>query len=293
MSRPSARVRARNPRKKTEQRKARSLDPLAREAIDCLASIVARCGYSPDEVWRRVKWKCDRIPKSVTAQGNGTSRTADAAAHILTLWFNERGYAFPNGEPRPLPERGPAPSIEALVQRVGANLTHDVAMKYLLDTRSLRKVESRYVPRTELVSHRGNPDSQRAHHMRTLADFLRTLEHNTQPRRSAPSWFQFAADNHEFPVSERHAFHAYMMKSGSAFLKDKDSVMYRLAQRRRPGGRTVPMTVCVYLSEGPGESKPDNVGRGNRTTGAPRPLAGKPKEPGRGSRDANRPKRVV
>ncbi|MEJ1962218.1 MAG: hypothetical protein WDO56_12000 [Gammaproteobacteria bacterium] len=214
----------------------------------------------------------------MTSQGNGTSRTADAAAHILTLWFNERGYAFPNGEPRPLPERGPAPSIEALVQRVGANLTVDAAMKYLLDTHSLRKVESRYIPRTELVSHRGNPDSQRAHHMRTLADFLRTLEHNTQPRRSAPSWFQFAADNHEFPVSERHAFYAYMMKSGSAFLKDKDTVMYRLAQRRRPGGRSVPMTVCVYLSEGPEELKPERVGQRVARPKARRLLKGRPKK---------------
>jgi hypothetical protein len=47
----------------------------------------------------------------------------------------------PNGDPRPIRESGSGPSIEALVRVVGRGLTLPSAMKYLLGTKSINRIE--------------------------------------------------------------------------------------------------------------------------------------------------------
>jgi hypothetical protein len=239
---PSKRIRSAN--------NGRRLDRMAKEAIDHCALILARCGYSTDEASQRFDRQCRQIPASVIARRLGASQYNDLAAHVVTLWMNERGYMLPNGDPRPLPPRGPAPSIEALVKIVGGDLTLPLAMSYLLSTNSLLRVGPGYLPRDQMVSHPGNSDSQQAHHMRALVDFLRTLDHNTRAVVSEEKWFQFAADILHLPASQLPALHAYYRKSATAFLKDKDNVLYRLAQGSKPGEPTVSISLGVYLSQG-------------------------------------------
>jgi len=235
--------------------RGRALDELAKEAIDLCAWVVARCGYSPAESSRRFKWRCDEIPASIIGRGQGTSTSTDLAAHVLTIWRNDGNYLFPNGDPRPLGPRGPAPSIEALVRRVDRSLEFEDAMSYLLNTGSLRRVGTRYVPRDVMVAHPGNSASQQAHHMRALVDFLRNLDHNTKAERWEDRWFQYSADNLHVPRDQLPVFHGYARKSGGIFLMDKDTLMYRLAQARRPGEPTVPVSIGVYISQGPADRR--------------------------------------
>ena len=245
----------------------RELDALAQEALDRCAWVVARCGYSPIESARHFQALCEHIPWKVVTRGAGTSDRTDLAAHILTLWRQERGFILPNGDPRPLPLRGRSPSIEALVHRVGKGLTVQDAEHYLLSTRSLRRVGARFVPRVLHVAHPARSRSQQAHHMRVFVDFLRTLDHNTSVREDTQRWFQYSADNRQVPVRVIANLARQLRKAGRAFLDDKDILMYRLAAG---GKRTEPsraVSIGIYLSQGPAlENRARPLERSKRRT---------------------------
>lgn len=157
---------------------------------------------------------------------------------------------MPNGDPRPIPERGSAPSIEALVRVVGRGLTLSSAMKYLLEAKSINRVGARYVPRGPEIVHPHGSMSQSAHHMRACVGILRTLDHNLGAKAMDQRWYQYLADNFDVPVSQLPVVLSHVRKSGRAFLYEKDTFLYRLAEARKPGEPTVPVYVGAYLSLG-------------------------------------------
>jgi hypothetical protein len=227
----------------------RELDALAREAIDRCAGLIADCGYSPEQSARRFQSRCDRVSTAVVGRSASIAKDIDLTAHVLTLWLQEGEYLLPNGQPRPLRANGPAPSIEALVNKVGHGLTLKTALANLSSTASLRRVGRMYLPSDGWVSHPSNSPSQHAHHMRVFVEFLRTLGNNTRARNMGERWYQYAADNTAIPVSQFAALNRYLRRTGHAFLKDKDAFMYRLARSRKNGEPTMPVSIGVYLSQ--------------------------------------------
>jgi hypothetical protein len=178
-----------------------------------------------------------------------TSKDIDLTAHVLTLWSQEREYLLPDGQMRPLRASGAAPSIEALVHKVGRGLTIKSALTNLLSTGSLRRQGRMYVPYDTWVAHPSSSPSQHAHHMRVFVEFLRTLDHNTHAPGMGERWYQYAADNASIPVSQLAALNHYLRTTGHAFLKDKDSLMYRMARKRKRGESTRPVSIGIYLSQ--------------------------------------------
>jgi hypothetical protein len=225
------------------------LDPLAREALERVARVFARCGFPPAETARVFKQTCEHIPISLGRHGTGTSNQSDDAAHVLTLWFTEPEY-LQDGQPRPLFLRGAAPSIEALVRHIQPGPTVNAVMQFLLATRALRRIGRRYVPRARTVRHRGSPRSQSAHSLRILLGLLRNVEHNARPRSAGPSWPEFTADCPQFPVRLRTAFNIRAEKDALALTRQKDAEMRRAESSRRPDEPTVPLSVSFYLFEG-------------------------------------------
>jgi hypothetical protein len=240
--------------------RGRSLDAMAEEAIDRFVSVLAHCGYSLEESSQRFKRTISRIPKPRVVRGNGSSDFVDYAGHVLTLWHQDRAYLLPNGEPRPIPERGSAPSIEALVRAIGRGLTLPSAMKYLLGTKSIHRFGINYLPRGPEVVHPRGSASQSAHHMRVCVAIMRTLDHNLRARMLDERWYQYMADNFDVPVSQLPVVLSHVRKTARAFLYEKDTFLYRLAEARKPGEPTVPVYVGTYLSLGKSQIK----GRANK-----------------------------
>jgi hypothetical protein len=227
----------------------RVLDSLAREAIDRCAGLLACCGYSPDQSSRRFQQRCERVSAQVVGRPADITKQFDLSGHVLTLWSEESAYLLPDGRFRPIPEKGPAPSLEALVRKVGRGLTLKTARATLFSTGSLRRHGRMYVPCNSWQSHPSNSPSQQAHHMRVLVEFLRTLEHNSRMRRTEDRWYQFAAANTAIPVSQFAAVSRYVRSTGHAFLRDKDAFLYRLARKRKKSEPTVPVSIGLYLSQ--------------------------------------------
>lgn len=226
------------------------LDAMAKEAIDRLVSVLEHCGYSKEESIQRFKRTRPRVAKTRAVRGGGTNDYVDLPSHILTHWHQDRRYLLPNGDPRPIPERGNAPSIEALVRVIGKGLTLQAAMKYLLGTKSIHRVGINYLPHSSDVAHPGGSMSQRAHHMRACVGFLRTLDHNLRAKVLDQRWCQYIADNYDVPISQLPIVLSYVRKAARIFLNEKDTFLYRLAEARKPGEPTVHVHVGAHLSLG-------------------------------------------
>jgi len=242
-------VSARTAQKRRAPRDGIPLDPVAEEALERMARVLARCGFAPAETARLFKHICVHLPPALGRHGAGSSTQSDDAAHVLTLWFEEPEY-LKDGQPRPLSVRGAAPSIEALVRRIQPGPRIGAVMEYLLATRTLRRVGRRYVPRAHAVLHRGSPRSQSARSLRILLGLLRNVEHNARPRSAGPSWPEFTVDCPQYPVRLRPAFDIRTDKEVLAMTRQKDAEMRRAESRRRPGEPTVPLSVGIYVFEG-------------------------------------------
>jgi hypothetical protein len=137
----------------------RPLDSLAREAIDRCAELISLAGYSPMESAERFWLGCDRVHAAAGGRANPIPADIDLNAHVLTLWSQERDYLLPDGQWRPLPASGPAPSIEALVNMVGRGLILKKVLADLLSNGSLRREGRLYLPSDSWVAHPSNSPS--------------------------------------------------------------------------------------------------------------------------------------
>jgi len=226
-----------------------TLDALAQEAIARFVRVLARSGGTPDDIARDVAKACRSVPKSWASKAQVAMREVDGAAHVLTLWFSDPAYLDARGHPRPLPVRGGARSIEALMRRVDPHFEPGELVRYLSQAGALRRVGARYVPRERMVLLRGMPGPHDRHHLRGLLGMLRTLEHNTQPKREVPGWFEFIVENPRFPVSARAAFASKLRQRLLRIFSQVDADMHRLERSRRPGEPTMRFCVGVYRFE--------------------------------------------
>lgn len=202
--------------------RTRRLDPLAKEVLNSVYGILERRGRSVED---------------------------DAFSQLLTWWWNDPQYCS-NGVPLPLPAKGHAPSIAALVRRLGRRYSLRAAMDYLRSTNSIEQVETRYVPTARWVRHRQNRRLRYSHHFWALAAFLRTLTHNADLREGEGELFEYIASNSRIPLSKVNIVHERLREAATPFLISQDSTLSRYERAHRRGERTVPVMIGVWVSEG-------------------------------------------
>src|SRR5579872_3860740 len=260
----------------------RPLDRVARKIADDFARIMIEYGYSPDGVGSRVTQTAHRLGQQAKSRARMQPRESanpsaasercsptgqddpfplDTYSHILTLWHEDPEYCV-GRFPRPIPARGPAPSIEALVNRLDERGNVDTALAYHLETQSIQQVGSdEYVPLTRIVSHRGHPATQNPHHLRMLGSIIKTFLHNASIKPTQRRWFQFAADNMDIPQDKLEAVHQEIEKAALAFLISQDLALLRYAESSGDVSARVPMTVGVCVTQGPIRKIASSIGR--------------------------------
>jgi hypothetical protein len=221
------------------------LDARAQEVIARVVHVLARCGCTPEQICEEVLKACRRVPKSWRQPTKAETSEIEAAAHVLTLWFQDPGYLDSTGNPKPLSLRDGERSLEALVRRVDPDLDVERILGYLLRYSVLRRIGSRYLPRDRaLMLHSGA-----AHHARslqTMGAMLSTLEHNNRTRDSTLGWFERAAVNARVPASARANFDEWLHREGTRMLERIDAKLHGYEQKRRKGERTVHMGAGIY-----------------------------------------------
>lgn len=239
-----------------------TLDARALEAIGRFVRVLARCGCTPEEIACETQRACRQIPKSWTRKAQAALREMDDASHVLTLWFSDPAYMDRAGRPLALPLRGAGGSLEALAKRVDPQLDVREVRRYLWRRAALRRVGKRYVPKSRILWMRGAGGPDNSHNLRGLLGMLRNQEHNGQPERRVPGWYEVFAENPRFPVGARSAFDRSVRLWGNKVMYRADAEMHRYERARKHGERTVRMGVGIYrFEEG---SEPRLSGRGTR-----------------------------
>jgi hypothetical protein len=226
-----------------------TLDSRAIETIELFVRLLARCGYETGAVIQQVHRAYHRVPRRWVSEAQAAPREISDATHVLTVWFSDPTYLDEAGMPRPLPVRGSERSLERLVSSIDRKLDADEVLAYLLKGRALRRLGSRYVPRTRVMSLRGVRGPNEFRNLRGLLAMLRTFEHNNRPRRQARSWFEFSAENPRIPKRACRKFDEFVGVRAKRLLVDVDSELRRLELTCKPGEPTVRLGTGVYRFE--------------------------------------------
>jgi hypothetical protein len=187
-----------------------------------------RAGCSPTQIAATVTTAARSIPRKARANAKTSRPDFNDAGHILTLWSKDPEYLLPNGALRPIPARGPTPSIEALVARATPTLTFEEVWRQLDRTRTLDEVGELYVPVREALIYLSDPNLLAANTLRFLNVCLQNLDHNLE-RGSAEPWYLRSAQHADFPLDVVEEYLKASIERGMVFLRAEDDVMLRTA----------------------------------------------------------------
>lgn len=225
------------------------LDATVDEAMERFVRVLVRRGVSQRTIQRAFRRAWLHVPRDAAEHNRRASRELIDVGHVLTLWFGDPFYVDARGDPLRLPLRGPAPSLASLVQHVDPTLDVTQVLKCLIRADAVRRIGSRYAPRSRAVAFRGTGAPLHARNLRALLGLLRTIEHNLEPKDRVPPWFEYVAENPRFPVSVREPFDVGLREDAMTFLRNQDSRMLNHERKAKPGEPTVRMGVGVFRFE--------------------------------------------
>jgi hypothetical protein len=221
------------------------LDPEAYEAIERFARLMVRCGYDIAAIAKAFGLSL-AASRNESPPSPHNARDVPGASHLVTLWCTSPDYVDELGNPVPLPQRGSRRSLQSLTRRIDRTLDVADVLQYLIRTRTVRKVGRKYVLNRRWIMLRGVSGWAHSHGIRVLAGKLRTLEHNLVADADTRSWFEFAAENPRFPVSQLEAFDKLLRRTGLGSLRKLDGFMRHCEANRRPTEPTVWLGVAMH-----------------------------------------------
>lgn len=173
------------------------------------------------------------------------------ATRLLTGWHEDPDYRDRDGNPRPLPERGAAPSFESLFERYGGDTPFQTLLKELKSAGSIAPDEG------------GRLTAQRRYHMpaamsdenirlfgTNLFDHARTLERNISGRKQQRRFEGYATESRIRPADAAE-FHRLVDERGQQFLEEIDAWLHRhRANDQDADARPIRLGVGLYAIEG-------------------------------------------
>ena len=180
----------------------------------------------------------------------GASRTSDAT-RVLSGWHQDPEYADAAGSPRALPERGPAPSFEALFRRYGGDTPFQTLLKEL---RSAGSVTADAGGRLVASRRYHMPAAMSEENIRVfgnnLFDHARTLVGNVAGREGARRFEGYATEE-RIRAGDAPAFRDFVNERGQRFLEEVDAWLHRhRAPDDEPGAEPLRLGVGLYSIEG-------------------------------------------
>jgi hypothetical protein len=250
-------MRARRPRRPShpppDVERGLPLDPEVVQGLVAHLILLRRCGYSSADIESAIRLTADWLARSPPGSGTAARSDIDDPAHVISVWRSNGAY-LRKGKPRPLPLRGPPPSLQSLVREVNPYLDFDAVVKYFEESDSLVKVKGGYIPRGPSISTRGSA-RHAAHQLRTLDGQLINTDHNSMPRSAWPSWYDFTAETAQFPVSKLKALQLFGWKQANLFVTTMDEYLTHQERARDPNEPTIRVAWTVNEFRAPSEEQ--------------------------------------
>jgi len=204
-----------------------------------------KSGFAEDEV----KQTCEEaLANRNKANVADCASTLAAAALILDAWHRNRRYMI-GTEPRPIPLRGRAPSVEALIRSQSAAGDARVLATYLKSLGLIiRTTRNLYKPCNRMALVNGLDPVIQQYVARSSSTLLATIKHNTSRVGSSSRLIERFAEVPDLPRRNVAEFRRFARIQGWAFLRTLNDWL----ESRRPrtpvarGGRTVRAGVHLY-----------------------------------------------
>lgn len=223
-----------------------AVDTFARTAFVGLFLLALRAGYSHRDIARLSKVTLKSLPRAIRSRATAQPEAFDDLAHVLTIWHSLKPSYLKDGRPRALPAAGPEPSIEALLQRVNPSLDLKHSIDYLVESGTIERQGSLYVPLRRWLRYRNTP-FQASQLMRHVAGLMSTADRNMLPLPPSVSGpLEQVVDCPHFPSSGLEALDRFVKEQGAGFLEDLDSYMSRRERQRDPKEAAVRVGIGVY-----------------------------------------------
>lgn len=245
------------------KRRARKSSPGAPASADLLkriANILVASGASPATLQKEFAAALTQVKLPKARPDPARTALLAEAPHVLTHWYTDPAYLDAKGQPRPLPLRGKAPSIQALIKRINRTADVQAIAGLLLRSSVLKRRGTRYVPTGRKIVFDPKDVSASLRALTGIDGISRTLDYNLRQRGKRPGLFEYTAVNPHFPVAMRASFDRRLWARGMDFLQEVDSEMKRWELRAPAKGKRVKLGVGLFLFEEPdGSAKAKNL----------------------------------
>lgn len=188
--------------------------------------------------------------RAAAATPAATDKTNDAT-RLLTGWHEDADYRDRSGNPRPLPERGAAPSFETLFERYGGDTPFQTLLKELKSAGSIAPDErGRLVARRRYHMPAAMSDENIRLFGANLFDHARTLERNVAGRKEQRRFEGYATESRIRPADVAE-FHRLINERGQQFLEEIDAWLHsHRATDPDADAQPVRLGVGLYAIEG-------------------------------------------
>ncbi|MBS1994658.1 MAG: hypothetical protein JSS86_00050 [Cyanobacteria bacterium SZAS LIN-2] len=242
-------------RKTSARRNTRAAGPdQGREILERTLALLVGNGYSPASLKAMAAEICSGMPEPRTPKDPRRSTFTVELGHVLTHWYTDPMNLDARGNPRPLPARGPGPSIADLVRRASPSLDVKVAIDQLVKSGSLKRVGRRFLPTGRRVLFNPKDAVATARGLLPVLGYLDTFDFNLNRRGKQAPRFEVTAVNPSFPTEALEAFKARLMARGMEFLQEVDTQMRRAEERALPKTPRSQVGVGLFLFETGGSS---------------------------------------
>ncbi|MCX7035200.1 MAG: DUF6502 family protein [Proteobacteria bacterium] len=160
------------------------------------------------------------------------------APNMLYRWHKNLRLLDDLGNPKPLPLRGAAPSVEALIRAEKPRDSIEAVIKFLQKARLIRRRGKGWAPpAAEVIMNSINP-AVVEHSTRTVLRFLETINHNLRHEVPAARLIERSVVAADFPPEAMAEFRAFVHDHGADFLTTVDNWMGSRAARFAPAATT-------------------------------------------------------
>jgi hypothetical protein len=186
------------------------------------------------------------------SQGNGLI----AAALVLDGWHRNRRYLTATGTPKPVPLRGPAPSVEGLIrlQRIKARASH-VTQSLKTFHLIVARGDGLYTPASDVAVVAARDPLILQHAARALSTLLETVGQNVGRAPNLPPLIERLAEVPDLPRKDVRAFRAFTQAQGRTFIRTVNDWLEsrRARSPKKRANRTVRAGIHTYAYVAPSQ----------------------------------------
>ncbi|MGQ0430763.1 MAG: DUF6502 family protein [Gammaproteobacteria bacterium] len=173
------------------------------------------------------------------------------ATRLLSGWNQDPDFRDRDGQPLPLPERGPSPSFESLFGRYGGDSPFQTLLKELKAAGSVGLGDDgRLVARRRYHMPAQMSDENIRLFGTNLFDHARTLERNIAGRKEQRRFEGYATED-RIRASAVGEFHRLVNERGQRFLEEIDAWLHQhRVKDQEPGTLPIRLGVGLYSIDG-------------------------------------------